>query len=102
MGIFQQNWDFYDILIFVTIRLKCNKILILVKKLSESDFPSNYKVLVSFMLNFAHQNNIMIWTLFYRYWKALKFMLHIMVTEKRKFTIDGLTSDSADRLKFKN
>jgi len=44
LGIFQQNWDFYCILIFVTIRLKCNKILILVKKFSEPDFPSNQPI----------------------------------------------------------
>ena len=35
------------LLIFVTIRLKCNKILILVKKFSEPDFPSNQSILLS-------------------------------------------------------
>ena len=44
MGIFQQIWDFYCTLIFVTIRLKCNKILILVKKFSEPDFSSNQPI----------------------------------------------------------
>ena len=59
MGIFQQNWDFYCILIFVTIRLKCNKILILVKKFSKPDFSSNQPILLNESYKIADQYEVL-------------------------------------------